>query len=267
VLKSVLSTASSTQFDTEVRRLRDKGELAPAREGRWRPWRASDFNYPNHEDVELEIQQCRTHLTSLPRDAQKIFLSKNAHKRKVVELASGIAAPVDGLDSEVTPLYRNPGRPTAAELRGLALRGRRPEQNVNPVAAQPMLEKGLYYRGRSYRAEVILNKQVASAPGLFQYHVDVAQEEFSEYPCTDAIACFYAGRSDDHYAGGMQEALDVFRRCHVGTRGAIHNFIALGAAYMEAVDASWPVADMQIDVFGLYVPGQGVLQVSHGDSD
>ena len=95
----------------------------------------------------------------------------------------------------------------------------------------------------------------------------VAQAELSEDPCTDAFACFYAGRSDDHYLGGMQEAREVSRRRHVGTRGAIHNFIALGAAYMEAVDASWPVVDMQIDVFGLYVPGQGVLQVSHGNSD
>jgi hypothetical protein len=43
--------------------------------------------------------------------------------------------------------------------------------------------------------------------------------------------------------------------------------VALGAAYMEAIDASWPVVDMQIDVFGLYVPGQGVVQVSHDISD
>jgi hypothetical protein len=104
------------------------------------------------------------------------------------ELASGIvqaiAAPEDGPDPEVTPLFFNPDTPTTAELRGLALRGRGPEPNVNPVAAKPMLETGLYYPGHSHRAEVILNKQVMSAPGLFQHHVGVEQAEFSEDSCT-----------------------------------------------------------------------------------
>ena len=58
----------------------------------------------------------------------------------------------------------------------------------------------------------------------------------------------------------MTEALDVFKRCSQGV--TVSNFVALATAYKEAIDQSWPEEHMQIDVLGLYVLGQGVVQAS-----
>ena len=61
----------------------------------------------------------------------------------------------------------------------------------------------------------------------------------------------------------MTEALDVFRRCSQGV--TVSNFVALATAYEEAINESWPEEHMQIDVLGLYVRGQGVVQASRTD--
>ena len=89
--------------------------------------------------------------------------------------------------------------PTAAEIDGLAAKN--PVQNVNVVIAKPMLEKGRYIPGRSYQAQVILNTQVHKSPEDFKFQVGQARAEFSEQSCTDAVAPFYGGRSDDYFSG------------------------------------------------------------------
>ena len=89
--------------------------------------------------------------------------------------------------------------PTAAEIDGLA--AETPVQNVNVVIAKPMLEKGRCILGRSNQAQVILNMQVHKSPEDFKFQVRQAQAEFSEQSCTDAVAPFYGGRSDDYFSG------------------------------------------------------------------